>query len=104
MGSREEMEINQLVRRGTCAVSARATTVLLRAARTAGTNVAITATTNATPVTTAIVYRLNDGAGAPISPTLGSGDSQQAIQDRSRRTIYVPNASDLSLYEPTTQG
>ena len=50
-GRRAEIAISQGVRRGGRAVSARACTVLVRAARRAGTKVATTATPSATAVT-----------------------------------------------------
>ena len=52
-GSRAESAISQAVRRGARAESASARTVLVRAARTAGTKVAATATPSATAVTSA---------------------------------------------------
>ena len=61
------------VRRGGRAASARAWTVLVRAARTAGTKVATAATASATAVTAPTVDRVSDGAPArPRRPAPGS--------------------------------
>src|SRR5690606_37623150 len=61
-GSRAEMAISQPERRGGRAASASASTVLERAARNAGTNVAAAATPSATAVTLAVL--LSQPAGA----------------------------------------
>ncbi len=75
-GSRAESAISQAVRRGARAESASARTVLVRAARTAGTKVAATATPSATAVTRPTVDMVSGGAPAlPTRPALGSVSS-----------------------------
>ena len=74
-GSRAEIAISQAVRRGARAESASARTVLVRAARTAGTKVAATATPSATAVTRPTVDMVSGGAPArPRRPALGVGE------------------------------
>ena len=63
-------------RRGGRATSARARTVLVRAARMAGTSVAASATASATPSTSIALVTVNAGApGVPISAAPGSVSS-----------------------------
>jgi hypothetical protein len=78
-GSRAEIAITHGVRRGGRAESARARTVLVRAARMAGTTVARTVTATATAVTSPTVGVVSGGTPArPRRPALGSMSSGAA--------------------------
>ncbi len=71
-GSRLESLISVARRRGRRAPSASALTVLVRAARRAGTSVAARATASATPITSPAFGRVSDGApGVPTRPAPG---------------------------------
>src|ERR1022692_376613 len=82
-GSREETATSRALRRGGRAEPASALTVLVRAARMAGKNVATTATATATPTTSAAVATVIGGVpAAPIRPAPGvmsSGATSQPV-------------------------
>src|SRR5579864_4903784 len=77
-GSRAEIAIAQALRRGGRAESARARTVLVRAARTAGTKVAAAATARATAITRPIVARVTGGVPGEPSRAAPGRDSSGA--------------------------
>ena len=90
-GSPADSAISLARRRGGRAVLASTLTVLVRAARTAGTSVAASATATATPTTSAAAGSVSDGApGAPTRPAPGlvisGAASQPADQSGGRGT------------------
>ena len=111
-GSRAETAISQAVRRGARAESASARTVLVRAARTAGTKVAATATPSATPVTRPTAEMVSGGAPTPPRrPAVGSVSSGMASQptaspapaaSRATRTYSARSTAATRLGVPPT--
>jgi hypothetical protein len=88
------------VRRGARAVSASASTVVMRAARTAGTNVPTAATARATATTTAAVGRVIDGLpGLPRRPGPESVSSGAVSDPRTKSTAAAASATQEVLRE-----